>query len=115
MVSSEVNPGARSRPAGATGGRLVVADGHHPEGGLGSAVMEALLGSGQQPLRVAHLAVRKMPGSGNGAELTAAAGIDAAHMRRQSASCSGTRDDLAGTASAPSRQRGQAPIPAPDY
>src|SRR5690348_18484807 len=41
-----------------------------------------------------------MPGSGNGAELTAAAGIDAAHMRRQSASCSGTRDGLAGTASA---------------
>jgi transketolase len=79
-VSPEVNPGARSRSAGATGGRLVVAEGHHPEGGLGSAVMEALLGSGQQPLRVAHLAVRKMPGSGNGAELTAAAGIDAAHI-----------------------------------
>lgn len=42
--------------------------------------MEAMLGSGQQPLRVVHLAVRKMPGSGTGAELTAAAGIDAAHI-----------------------------------
>lgn len=66
--------------AGATGGRLVVTEGHHPEGGLGSAVMEALLGSRQQPLRVAHLAVREMPGAGTGAELMAAAGIDAPHI-----------------------------------
>lgn len=48
--------------------------------GLGSAVMEAMLGPGQPPLRVADLAVRKMPGSGTGAELTAAAGIDAARI-----------------------------------
>ncbi len=41
---------------------------------------EALLGAGQQPLRVAHLAVREMPGSGTGAEPMTAAGIDAAHI-----------------------------------
>jgi transketolase len=66
--------------AAATGGRFVIAEDHHPEGGLGSAVTEALLCAEQQPLLVAHLAVREMPGSGTGAELMAAAGIDAAHI-----------------------------------
>jgi transketolase len=64
--------------ADATGGRLVIAEDHRPEGGLGSAVLEALSGPGGRPLRVAHLAVRNMPGSGTGAELLAAAGVDAA-------------------------------------
>ena len=32
--------------ADATGGRIVVAEDHHPEGGLGSAVASALLGAG---------------------------------------------------------------------
>ncbi|MGH3400054.1 MAG: transketolase [Streptosporangiaceae bacterium] len=64
----------------ATGGRLVVAEDHHPEGGLGAAVTDALLAAGPQTLRVAHLAVRELPGSGTGAELLAAAGIDAPHI-----------------------------------
>ncbi len=63
-----------------TGGRLIVAEDHHPEGGLGSAVADALLARGEQSLRLAHLSVREMPGSGTPAELLAAAGIDASHI-----------------------------------
>jgi len=66
--------------AQATGGRIVIAEDHHPEGGLGSAVTDALLGAGQQNLSVAHLAVRGMPGSGTGEELLAWAGVDADHI-----------------------------------
>ena len=66
--------------AAVTSGRLVVAEDHHPEGGLGSAVTQALLDAGPQTLQVTHLAVRDMPGSGTGEELMAAAGIDAKHI-----------------------------------
>ena len=66
--------------AAVTNGCLVVAEDHHPEGGLGSAVTEALLDAGPQTLRVTHLAVREMPGSGTGEELMAAAEIDARHI-----------------------------------
>jgi transketolase len=61
----------------APNGRLVIAEDHHPEGGLGSAVLEALVGNDTPALRLAHLAVRNMPGSVTQAELIAAAGIDA--------------------------------------
>jgi transketolase len=64
----------------ATAGRIVIAEDHHPEGGLGSAVIAGLLGAGRQSLSVAHLAVRGMPGSGSSAELLAWAGIDAEHI-----------------------------------
>jgi len=66
--------------AEATGGRIVVAEDHHPEGGLGSAVADALLECGQLNLRLARLAVRGMPGSGTGTQLLAWAGIDAEHI-----------------------------------
>jgi len=66
--------------AAATGGRLVIAEDHHPEGGLGSAVLDALTDAGRTELDIAHLAVREMPGSGTTGELLAAAGIDAAHI-----------------------------------
>ena len=66
--------------AEATGRRIVVAEDHHPEGGLGSAVADALLAAGLQDLRLTHLAVREMPGSGTGEELLAWAGIDAGHI-----------------------------------
>jgi transketolase len=66
--------------AQATGGRIVIAEDHHPEGGLGSAVTDALLAAGQQNLSIAHLAVRGMPGSGTGEELLAWAGVDADHI-----------------------------------
>jgi transketolase len=66
--------------AAATGGRIVVAEDHHREGGLGSAVTDALLAAGQQNLHLTHLAVAEMPGSGTGEELLAWAGIDAGHI-----------------------------------
>jgi len=66
--------------AAATGGRLVLVEDHHPEGGLGSAVVDALTGGGRTELAVAHLAVREMPGSGTSEELLDAAGISAEHI-----------------------------------
>jgi transketolase len=69
-----------SEAGAATSGRIVVAEDHHPEGGLGSAVTESLLSNGRTSLHIAHLAVRGMPGSGTGAELIAWAGIDADHI-----------------------------------
>jgi transketolase len=66
--------------AAATGGRIVVAEDHHPEGGLGSAVADALLGAGQENLHLTHLAVSGLPGSGTGEELLAWAGVDADHI-----------------------------------
>jgi transketolase len=66
--------------AAATGGRLVIAEDHHPEGGLGSAVLDALTGAGRVDLAVAHLAVREMPGSGTPQELLDASGISASHI-----------------------------------
>jgi transketolase len=72
--------GTLTAAAAATHGRIVVAEDHHPEGGLGSAVLDALTGAGRADLSVAHLAVREMPGSGTGAELLDSAGIDAAHI-----------------------------------
>ena len=64
----------------ATVGRIVVAEDHHPEGGLGSAVTDALLAARTSPLFVAHLAVRDLPGSGSSKELLAWAEIDAEHV-----------------------------------
>jgi transketolase len=65
-----------------TNGRIVVVEDHWPEGGLGSAVEEAFTTTAgwtdDLPLRIQHLAVRSMPGSGTPAQLLAAAGIDAA-------------------------------------
>jgi transketolase len=66
--------------ANATSGRIVIAEDHHPEGGLGSAVTDALLASPHPTLSIAHLAVRGMPGSGTGEELMAWAGIDTDHI-----------------------------------
>jgi transketolase len=63
----------------ATGGRLVVAEDHYPEGGLGAAVLESLVPDGH-PLRLAHCAVRGLPGSGKPEELMNAAGISARHL-----------------------------------
>ncbi|GAA2326294.1 hypothetical protein GCM10010170_001000 [Dactylosporangium salmoneum] len=66
--------------AAATGGRIVIAEDHHPEGGLGSAVIDSLVTGGITGLHVTHLAVRDMPGSGTSEELLAWAGIDADHI-----------------------------------
>jgi transketolase len=75
-----IDVGTLRAAADDTGGRIVVAEDHHPEGGLGSAVADALLAADQRDFRLTRLAVRGMPGSGTGAELLAWAGIDAAHI-----------------------------------
>jgi transketolase len=75
-----IDTGALTEAVAATGGRLVVVEDHHPEGGLGSAVVDALTEAGPATLSVAHLAVREMPGSGTSAELLDAAGINASHI-----------------------------------
>jgi transketolase len=63
-----------------TGSRLVIAEDHYPEGGLGGAVLEALADAGVPQLHVAHLAVQGLPTSGTPAELLDAADISAAHI-----------------------------------
>jgi transketolase len=75
-----IDTGSLTTAAATTGGRFVIAEDHHPEGGLGSAVTDALIGAGSSELRVRRLAVSGMPGSGSGAELMAWAGIDADHI-----------------------------------
>jgi transketolase len=57
-----------------------VTEDHYPAGGLGCAVADALLEAGVQGLRLTHLSVRDLPGSGPSEELLAAAGIDAPHI-----------------------------------
>ena len=66
--------------AQATGGRLVVAEDHWPEGGLGEATLSALAEDGTDNLKFEHLAVSSMPGSGSPEELMDAAGISANHI-----------------------------------
>jgi transketolase len=65
--------------AEATNGRLVTVEDHWPEGGLGEAVLSALVDV-EERLQVSLLAVRIMPSSGKPDELMAAAGIDAASI-----------------------------------
>jgi len=67
--------------AEATGGRLVTAEDHWAEGGLGEAVLSAFADADERP-RMIHLAVRELPTSGKPEELLAAAGIDAEHIAK---------------------------------
>jgi transketolase len=83
--------------AATTFGRIVVAEDHRPEGGLGSAVTDALLAAGVSNLDSAHLAVRGMPGSGSGAELLARAGIDTDHIVTAASKLVGARKNAAGS------------------
>ena len=75
--------------ASATGDRLVVAEDHYPEGGIGCAVLDAFNDAGQ-PVRLSHLAVRGLPGSGTPAELMEAAGISAGQIERAARELLGT-------------------------
>lgn len=63
----------------ATNGRLVVVEDHYPEGGIASAVLEALA-LDEHPPRLAHCAVEGLPSSGTPEELMDAAGISAPHI-----------------------------------
>jgi transketolase len=67
------------RASEATGGRLLVAEDHYPQGGLCAAVLEALALEARPP-RVAHCAVRGLPTSGTPQELMEAAGISPARI-----------------------------------
>jgi transketolase len=68
-----------TRAVHATGGRVVVVEDHHPEGGLGEAVLAALTDTGDR-FHVVHLAVRTIPSSGSAQELLREAGISAYHV-----------------------------------
>ena len=75
--------------AEATGAILTVED-HHPEGGIGDAVLEVFADDAARP-RIVTLAVRGMPTSGTPAELLAQAGIDRQHILRAARALVGTR------------------------
>jgi len=64
----------------ATGGRLVTVEDHFEEGGIGEAVLAALLDAGSAPSKVRRLAVRGMPHSGKPDELIDKFGISARHI-----------------------------------
>src|SRR5690606_40134323 len=51
-----------------TGGRAVVAEDHHREGGLGAAVLAALAAAPPADPHLEHPAVRPVPGSGTNVE-----------------------------------------------
>jgi transketolase len=63
--------------AEASSGRILTVEDHHPEGGLGSAVTDALLVDRTPALSITRLAVNGMPGSGSSEQLLAWAKIDA--------------------------------------
>ena len=85
-----IDAAALREAARATGGRVVVAEDHWPEGGLGDAVLEVLtdpeFARGGITAQVTRLAVRTMPGSATPEEQLAAAGIDARHIADAAAS-----------------------------
>ncbi|GGL80916.1 transketolase [Streptomyces fumigatiscleroticus] len=60
-------------------GLLMTVEDHHPEGGIGDAVLDAFL-DGRPVPRLVRLAVRTMPGSASPDEQLHAAGIDAASI-----------------------------------
>ncbi|UPZ28070.1 transketolase [Streptomyces sp. LRE541] len=64
------------REAAEQTGCLLTVEDHHPEGGIGDAVLDAFL-DGRPTPRLVRLAVRDMPGSATPAEQLHAAGIDA--------------------------------------
>lgn len=71
-------------------GAIVTAEDHHPEGGIGEAVLEVFADGPSRP-RIATLAVREMPTSGTPAELLEQAGIDRSHIFRAARALTGTR------------------------
>jgi len=68
------------RPAVAGGGRVVTVEDHYPEGGLGEAVLSALVAQGAPPTAMRLLAVNGLPHSGKPDELLDKFGISARHI-----------------------------------
>ncbi|MFN2465903.1 MAG: transketolase [Candidatus Dormibacteria bacterium] len=60
-------------------GAIVVVEDHYPEGGIGAAVLEALVPRGAT-FKYAHCAVQGLPGSGKPDELMDLAGISPRHI-----------------------------------
>ncbi len=58
------------------GRRCIITEDHHPEGGIGEAVMSALKTLKDTPIAVGHMAVHGIPHSGTTEELLRAHGID---------------------------------------
>ncbi|HEV2488199.1 MAG TPA: transketolase [Candidatus Acidoferrales bacterium] len=75
-----IDAGAIAAQLAASGNCLVTVEDHYPEGGLGEAVISALLESGAAPQRFQRLAVTGMPHSGKPEELLEAFGISANHI-----------------------------------
>ena len=71
---------ATLRAAARETGRIVTAEDHWPEGGLGDAVLSALAAGGQPLPVVRKLAVRAMPGSATPEEQLQLTGIDMASI-----------------------------------
>ncbi|MCC2277704.1 transketolase [Streptomyces sp. ET3-23] len=69
-------------------GAFVVAEDHHPEGGIGEAVRSAL-GAERLAPALTHLAVTVLPGSGTTAELLDEAGISRNHIVRAARALTG--------------------------
>jgi transketolase len=77
----------------ATNGRLLVVEDHYAEGGIGSAVKDALVDErGVTGWKILHLCVRDLPRSGTPRELLAAAQIDAHHIEVGARSLVGESD-----------------------
>jgi len=75
-----IDPKALAEQVSATGGRVVTAEDHWPEGGIGEAVLNALAQAGSSPSKYRMLAVTGMPHSGKPEELLDAFGISAKHI-----------------------------------
>lgn len=75
-----IDAGAVAVQLAASGNCLVTVEDHYPEGGLGEAVISALIESGAAPRRFQKLAVTGMPHSGRPEELLEAFGISANHI-----------------------------------
>ena len=89
--------------ADAAQGRLVLVEDHHPEGGLGSAVVDALTADGRTDLAVAHLAVRELPGSGTSRSCLTPPGSAPGISRPRPGACSGSTMIVASPGPMPSQ------------
>ncbi|MEO6798067.1 MAG: transketolase [Candidatus Dormibacter sp.] len=84
-----------------TEGLFVVAEDHYPQGGIAAAVLEAFAEDAERP-RMAHCAVRTLPGSGTPGELMDAAGISADHIVAAARRLVRSRERTSAEAQAPS-------------
>ena len=71
---------ALAQQVAATGGKLITVEDHWAEGGIGEAVITALMEIGAPPSKARLIAVREMPHSGKPEELINAFGLSARHI-----------------------------------